>query len=319
LSGDLRDRLLVETKVNLNMSQHSLKVSSADVEARIDLFIARALPDDIPSRAFVQRLIDAGQVSVNGRAVTKANHRLQDGDEVQLDIKLEDYPDERIKPEAVALDVVYEDEEIIALNKPAGMTVHPASGHYGGTLVNALVHHVGALSDVNGPKRPGIVHRLDKETSGVILVAKTNMAHARLAKQFEKHTVEKKYIALVEGVVQFDEGVIEAAIGQHPKYHDMRRIVPEGEGKPAVTYYQVLKRHKDRTLIALFPQTGRTHQLRLHMRHVHHAILGDDKYGHKDSFPRLALHAQAIFFEHPTSGDPMEVSVPLPQEFAPYL
>jgi 23S rRNA pseudouridine1911/1915/1917 synthase len=301
------------------MSQHSLKASSSDIEGRIDVFIARALPDDIPSRAFVQRLIEAGQVSVNGKVVTKANHRLQEGDEVHLDIKLEDYPDERIKPEAVALDIVYEDEDIIALNKPTGMTVHPASGHYGGTLVNALVHHVGGLSDVNGPKRPGIVHRLDKETSGVILIAKTNMAHARLAKQFEKHTVEKKYVALVEGVVQFDEGVVEAPIGQHPKYHDMRRIAPEGEGKPAVTYYQTLKRHKDRTLIALFPETGRTHQLRLHMRHIHHSILGDDKYGHKDSFPRLALHAQAIFFEHPSSGDSMEVSVPLPQEFAPYL
>jgi 23S rRNA pseudouridine1911/1915/1917 synthase len=238
---------------------------------------------------------------------------------VLVDIELADYPDERIKPEAVALDIVYEDEDIIALNKPAGMTVHPASGHYGGTLLNALVHHVGELSDVNGPKRPGIVHRLDKETSGVILVAKTNMAHARLAKQFEAHTVEKKYVAIVEGVVQFDEGVVQAPIGQHAKYHDMRCIAPEGEGKPAVTYYQVLKRHKDRTLIALFPETGRTHQLRLHMRHIKHPILGDDKYGHKGTFSRLALHAQAIFFVHPTNNDPMEISVPLPQEFAPFV
>jgi 23S rRNA-/tRNA-specific pseudouridylate synthase len=123
----------------------------------------------------------------------------------------------------------------------------------------------------------------------------------------------------VEGVVQFDEGVVEAPIGDHPKYHDMRRIAPEGEGRPAVTYYQVLKRHKDRTLIALFPETGRTHQLRLHMRHIRHPILGDDKYGHKGTFSRLALHAQAIFFEHPTNNDPMEISVPLPQEFAPFL
>jgi len=301
------------------MSQHSLKVTSTDTDSRIDVFIARALPDDIPSRMFVQRLLEAGRIQVNGKAVTKANHRLHEGDAVQVDIELADYPDERIKPEAVELDVVYEDEDIIALNKPAGMTVHPASGHYGGTLVNALVHHVNELSDVNGPKRPGIVHRLDKETSGIILIAKTNMAHARLAKQFEGHTVEKKYVALVEGVVQFDEGVVEAPIGQHTKYHDMRRIAPEGEGKAAVTYYQVLKRHKDRTLIALFPETGRTHQLRLHMQHIHHAILGDDKYGHKGTFSRLALHAQAIFFEHPTNKDPMEISVPLPQEFAPFL
>ncbi len=301
------------------MSKHTLTASEDDIDGRIDVFIARALPDDIPSRMFVQRLIDADRIQVNGKAVSKANHRLQPGDEISVDIRLEDIPDERIKPENVKLDVVYEDDDIIALNKPAGMTVHPAGGHYGGTLVNALVHHAQALSDVNGPRRPGIVHRLDKETSGIILVALNNMAHAHLAKQFEQHTVEKKYVAIVEGVVQYEEGVVEAPISQHPKYHDMRCIAKDGEGKAAVTYYQVLKRHKDRTLIALFPETGRTHQLRLHMRHIHHPILGDDKYGHKGTFSRLALHAQAIFFAHPISGDPMEVSVPLPDEFAPFV
>jgi 23S rRNA pseudouridine1911/1915/1917 synthase len=197
--------------------------------------------------------------------------------------------------------------------------VHPAAGNYGGTLANALVHRFQMLSDLNGPKRPGIVHRLDKETSGIILVAKTNFAHARLAKQFEKHTVEKKYVALVEGEVQFEEGMISAEIGEHRKFHDMRRIVGEGEGKAAETFYQVIKRSKKVTVVALFPRTGRTHQLRLHMHHIGHPIIGDDKYGHKGSFPRLALHAQAIFFVHPRSGRSMELSVPLPEEFGPYL
>ncbi|MBF0569543.1 MAG: RluA family pseudouridine synthase, partial [Candidatus Omnitrophica bacterium] len=183
------------------MSVHSLTVTEDDADVRVDSFITRALSSDIPSRMFVKRLVEAGRVQVNG-AVVKANHKLRTGDVVLVDILLEDYPDERIKPEAVALDIVYEDEEMLAINKPVGMAVHPAAGNYGGTLANALVHHFGELSDVNGSRRPGIVHRLDKETSGVILVAKTNMAHARLASQFEKHTIEKKYVALVEGVIQ---------------------------------------------------------------------------------------------------------------------
>ncbi len=300
------------------MSTHTLNVTEADHDIRVDIYVTRALPDVIPSRMFVKRLLDEGRLTVNGKKV-KACHKVQSGDSVTADVRFEDYPDERIKPENVAIDIVYEDDSIIALNKAVGITVHPAAGHYGGTLVNALVHHFGSLSDVNGAKRPGIVHRLDKETSGILLVAKTNMAHARLAKQFEGHTIEKKYVALVEGVVQFDEGVVEVPIGDHPRYHDLRCIAKEGEGKEATTYYKVVKRHKDRTAVALFPTTGRTHQLRLHMRHLRHAILGDEKYGNKGNFSRLALHAQSIFFTHPASKAPMEISVPLPAEFLPYF
>ncbi|MBF0619022.1 MAG: RluA family pseudouridine synthase [Candidatus Omnitrophica bacterium] len=300
------------------MPQHVLIVPEESQDARVDVFVTQALPSDIPSRMFVKKLIETGRILVNGKAV-KAQYKVQTNDKIAVDIHVDDYPDERIKPEATALDIVYEDDEIIAINKPGGMTVHPASGNYGGTMVNALVHHFGSLSDVNGVRRPGIVHRLDKETSGIILVAKTNFAHARLAKQFEEHTVEKKYVALVEGDVQFAEGMVEAPIGQHAKYHDMRCIVPAGEGKAASTYYQVLKRSKNVTAVALFPETGRTHQLRLHMRHIGHPILGDEKYGHKNLFTRLALHAQSIFFEHPRTGLNMEFSVPLPQEFLAYL
>jgi len=300
------------------MSNYQLTVTEADKDIRVDIFVTRALPNVIPSRMFVKRLFDEGRLQVNGKAV-KAHYKVQPADTVDLDVKVEDYPDERIKPEDLLLDIVYEDDSLIVLNKGVGLAVHPAAGHYGGTLVNALIFHFKTLSDLNGIKRPGIVHRLDKETSGVLLVAKSNMAHARLAKQFENHTIEKKYVALVEGDIQFDEGVIEAPIGEHPRYHDLRSIAKEGEGKPATTYYKVVKRHKGCTSVALFPTTGRTHQLRLHMRHLRHAILGDEKYGHKESFSRLALHAQSIFFDHPIDKLPMEVSVPLPPEFVPYF
>ena len=301
-----------------NMTRHTLTAGEEDNGARLDVFITRALGDIVPSRMFVKRLIDAGRVLAGGKAV-KAQHKVQAGEEIAIEIDTADYPDERIKPEAIALDIVYDDEDIVAVNKPAGMTVHPASGNYGGTLVNALVHYFGGLSDVNGPRRPGIVHRLDRETSGIILVARTNMAHVRLARQFEKHTIEKKYVALVEGEVQFDEGLVDAAIGRHAKYHDMRKIVPSGEGKAAVTYYTVIRRSRAVSAIALFPETGRTHQLRLHMRHIGHPIMGDENYGTRSNFPRLSLHAQAVFFTHPRTGRPLEISVPLPPEFLPYI
>jgi 23S rRNA pseudouridine1911/1915/1917 synthase len=311
------------------MTKQILSVTDNDNDLRVDVYITRTLGDVIPSRMFIKRLIDAGKLTVNGKPV-KAPYKVKAGDEIVIDIAEDDYPDERIKPEAIALNIVYEDDDIVAINKPIGMTVHPASGNYGGTLVNAMVHHFGTLSDVNGPRRPGIVHRLDRETSGIILVAKTNMAHARLAKQFEAHTIEKKYVAIVEGEVQFDEGVVDAAITRHVKYHDMRQVARpgSGEGKEAVTYYTVIKRCKGLTSLArlksvtslaLFPETGRTHQLRLHMKHIGHPILGDENYGTRSSFSRLALHAQAIFFEHPRTKKTLELSVPLPAEFLPFI
>ena len=300
------------------MIRHELQVLEEDGGSRIDVYITRALGESVPSRMFVKRLIDAQKVHVDGRIV-KAQHKVKAGDKVEVEIEPQDYPDERIKPEPIPLDIVYDDDDMVAVNKPSGMTVHPASGNFGGTLVNALVHHFSVLSDINGARRPGIVHRLDRETSGIILVARNNMAHARLARQFEKHTIEKKYIALVEGEVQFDEGVVEACIGRHAKYHDMRKIVPPGEGKSAVTYYTVIRRSRAMTVIALFPETGRTHQLRLHMRHIGHPIMGDENYGTRGNFSRLALHAQAIFFTHPRTGKPLEISVPLPSEFLSHL
>lgn len=301
------------------MTTHTLTVTGQDQDVRVDIYVARSLPDVIPSRMFVKRLIDDGRLLVNG-AVVRACYHVQTDDRIDLDVKDEDYPDERLKPEPAQLDIVWEDADVIALNKPVGISVHPAAGNYSGTLVNALVYHFDELSDINGGKRPGIVHRLDKETSGIILVARNNFAHARLAAQFEEHSIEKKYVALVEGIVQFDEGRITAAIARHPKHHDMRRIAREGEpAKTAETFYSVIRRCQRLTSVALYPSTGRTHQLRLHMRHSGHPIMGDEKYGNKGNFPRMALHAQAIAFDHPRSGHRLELSVPLPDDFMDYV
>ncbi|MBF0512305.1 MAG: RluA family pseudouridine synthase, partial [Candidatus Omnitrophica bacterium] len=236
-------------------------------------------------------------------------------DQIEINMNEEVLVPEDIKPEKMELDIIYEDEALAVLNKPQGITVHPANSFQGGTLVNGLIYHYKELSDVNGPVRPGIVHRLDKETSGLIVIAKNNVAHARLGRQFEKHKVQKRYVARVEGCVQFDQGLIEVPLERHEKYHDMRQVAQEGEGKEAITAYQVIKRFTKSTLVALFPETGRTHQLRVHMKHLGHPILGDAKYGRKDTFPRLALHAENIIFMHPMTKEQVEFTAPVPEEF----
>jgi 23S rRNA pseudouridine1911/1915/1917 synthase len=282
-------------------------------DLRLDVYLANAMPQ-VPSRMFIKKMIEAGQVEVNGRQ-EKAKYRVAAGDHIEANINEEDYAPKDIPAEKMELDVFYEDEDLAVINKPEGLTVHPASGSQSGTLVNGLMYRYQELSDVNGPARPGIVHRLDRDTSGLILIAKTNVAHARLGRQFEKHTVIKRYVARVEGKVQFDQGIIDVPLEQHKKYHDHRQVAREGEGKEAVTLYQVLTRFSHSTLVALFPQTGRTHQLRVHMKHLGHPILGDEKYGMKTSFPRLALHAQSIAFTHPITKAFIEFSCPTPREF----
>ena len=263
---------------------------------------------------FIKKMIEAGQVTVNGRQ-EKVKYKVAAGDHIEADINEEDFAPKDIPAEKMDLDIFYEDDDLVVINKPEGLTVHPASGSQKGTLVNGLMYRYQELSDINGPVRPGIVHRLDRDTSGLILIAKTNVAHARLGRQFEKHTIIKRYIARVQGKVQFDQGVIDVPLEKHKKYHDMRQVAKEGGGKSAITLYQVLKRYPKSTLIALFPQTGRTHQLRVHMVHLGHPILGDEKYGQKISFPRLALHAQSIAFQHPITKQHIEFSCPTPQEF----
>ena len=292
------------------MHTHSLEVDEQNKGLRLDVFLAQNLPD-ASSRSFVKKLIDAGEVLVNGKKA-KANYQTAAGDIIETGAP--EFLDDTIKPENIPLDILYEDEVLIAVNKPSGMMVHPASGVYTGTLVNALLYHTKILSEFNEPFRPGIVHRLDRETSGIILVAKTNSAHALLAKQFEKHTIQKRYAALVEGLVEFDEGFIDAPLGRHPRQRDKKAVVFY-EAKEAQTRYRVLKRGKNQTLVRLFPETGRTHQLRVHMAYLKHPILGDEKYGKKILFPRLALHAQSIGFSHPKTSAHMEFNVKIPPEF----
>ncbi len=294
------------------MNTHNLVVDDESVGLRLDIFLAQQL-EELPSRTFIQKVIESGHVLVNGKPASQ-RYKVVPGDEISVEVADDLLPDTNLKPENIPLNIFYEDDAIVVVNKSSGMTVHPAAGNYSGTLANALMYRFKQLSDFN-PGRPGIVHRLDRDTSGLIVVAKTNQAHARLGRQFERHTVAKKYVALVQGVVRFDQGVIEVPLKRHVKHHDQRQVAAAGEGKDATTYYEVLKRFPKSTLVGLYPQTGRTHQLRVHMKHLGHAILGDDKYGQKETFVRLALHAQGIAFEHPISRQLIEFSCPPPKEF----
>lgn len=295
------------------MLTHSLVVAPEFNNVRLDVFLTQNL-ENVPSRTYVKKLIEAGQVMIDNE-ILKANYKVSEGETVEVILESPLGEDPNIDPEDIPLDIFYEDEHLLIVNKPIGMMVHPATGIYTGTLVNALLYHCKNLSDANSAERAGIVHRLDKETSGLMIVAKDNQTHVRLGRQFEKHQIRKRYVALVEGRVEFDQGVIEAALGRHPVHREKKAVSFDEAAKEAVTYYEVLKRTEDATLIALFPKTGRTHQLRVHMAHLRHPILGDDKYGRKATFARLALHAQSIGFVHPITKQWLEFSAKIPKEF----
>jgi len=279
------------------MQEYTFKVDECDSHIRLDVFLTSKL-EEAPSRTFVKQLIDEKKVSVNGKDV-KAHHKLAMGDNIE--VKFENVKkDSKLKPENIPLDIFYEDDFLIVINKEKGMLVHPANDtNTSGTLANALLYYCKTLSSVNTDIRPGIVHRLDRETSGLIVAAKDNKTHTRLAKQFEKHRVKKQYVALVEGKIEFDEGVVDASIDRHWKHHDLKRVAFNEGARQAKTFYRAVKRFKNSTLVKLYPHTGRTHQLRVHMTHLGHPILGDSKYGKKNSFSRLALHAQSIGFAPP--------------------
>lgn len=307
----------------------TLRVTEDLAGLRLDVFITKAFPK-VPSRTYIQRLIDQGQVKVNGK-ILKAGYKVELDDEVVVFMDLLDIGD-AVAPENIPLNIFYEDQWLLIVNKPVGMLVHPVHGHHGGTLVNALMHHCKTLSDVNLPDddpdevnfdpaliRPGIVHRLDRETSGLLVVAKDNNVHVKLAKAFEQRQVKKKYLALVKGRIEFDEGKVDKALGRHPHKRDKKAVVDDDKGKSAITVYRVVRRFGEKaTLVSLFPQSGRTHQLRVHMAYLKHPILGDDKYGEVQSFSRLALHAQSIGFYHPELKTFMEFSTPVPDEFLAY-
>lgn len=289
------------------------------VGERIDKFLSCRLEE--VSRSYIQKLIKEGHVSVNGKPV-KANYKLGAGDEISVEIPEAKEPD--ILPEDIPLDILYEDQDILVVNKPKGMVVHPAAGHYSGTLVNALMYHCkDSLSGINGVMRPGIVHRIDMDTTGSLLVCKNDEAHRILAEQLKEHTIRREYHAIVYGNIKEDTGTVDAPIGRHPT--DRKKMsINHKNGKQAVTHYEVLERFGNFTYIRCRLETGRTHQIRVHMALLHHPLLGDEVYGpsSRPPFPGLkgqVLHAKILGIYHPATGEYMEFDAPLPQYFVDLL
>ncbi|MFH1458623.1 MAG: RluA family pseudouridine synthase [Candidatus Omnitrophota bacterium] len=296
------------------MNEYAIKVAPGQSSMRLDLFILKFAQERRLgfSRVFIQQLILEGQVKCKDQTVRKPHHKVKIGDEWILSVREKKAAE--MAPEDILLEVVYEDEDLAIVNKPAGLVVHPAPGNPEHTLANALLNRFQSLSDIN-PFRPGIVHRLDKETSGLLVIAKNNCSHLDLAGQFAKHTVKRKYVAIVKGRMDFDENVIEAPIGRHPFRRKNMSVSFAGSAKYAKTYYRTLKRTPEFSLLELEPFTGRTHQLRVHLAYIKHPILGDKKYGKNDTFPRLALHARSIGFWHPRTKRFVEWSCDIPREF----
>ncbi|MFH0771874.1 MAG: RluA family pseudouridine synthase [Candidatus Omnitrophota bacterium] len=291
------------------MEKRAFKVGQIDKPVRIDVYLVDILGEGI-SRSHIKRLIDNGNVSVNGERV-KAHHNVKLGHVIE--VALEELAAFGLEAEDISLDIIYEDEDIIVLNKPPFMAVHPGAGIHSGTLVNALLHHCGNLSTVND-SRPGIVHRLDKDTSGVMVVAKNNAGHTELARQFKERRVKKRYVALVSGIMELDEGIIDLPIGRHPTHREKMAVRHDSE-KNAITEYKVIRRFGNFTAVSLNLKTGRTHQIRVHMAHIGHPLLGDSKYGGKGGkFPRQALHSCYLNFTHPRTGENMEFTAKLPAD-----
>lgn len=292
------------------MVEAAFTISPQDAGMRLDQFLAAHVP--ALSRARIQDLIKAGAVLLNA-GVSKPSVRLRAGDAV--DLKEPPPAPASNQAEAIALEVLFEDEDLIVVNKAAGMVVHPAAGNWQGTLVNALLHHCQALSGVGGQERPGIVHRLDKETSGCLVAAKNDAAHRSLAAQFAGREVSKVYLALAAGKFRRLSGLIEAPIGRHPVQRKKMTVVATGRGRPAVTGYQVLGELAGATLVACTLHTGRTHQIRVHLKHLGHPLLGDELYGRRAGFPRQMLHSWKLAFIHPRTGERVSFQSPLPADF----
>ena len=285
-------------------------VKDMEAEQRLDVFLAEKMSEQ-HSRAHLQKMIKNGAVMVNGKDVTP-HYAVKDGDRVRVE-KL-DAPVEDLPAEAIALDIVYEDDDCLVVDKKAGMVVHPAHGNPNHTLVNALLFHVQSLGNATDKVRPGIVHRLDKDTSGLLVVAKNDYAHAKLALQFKEHTIDRVYNAIVRGVVQHDEGVCEEPVGR--AFLNRKKVVirPSG-GKDAITFFKVLKRFPNATFVEIRPKTGRTHQIRVHFAHMGHPVLGDALYGVQ--FPpikRQALHALSLGFEQPRTKKWIQLTSELPED-----
>lgn len=284
--------------------------------ARIDIFAAKAAEI---TRSRAAGLIEDGNVLINGKSAAK-NAKVRDGDSVI--ITLPDPEVYNITPENIPLDIVYEDGDLLVVNKPKGMVVHPAAGNYSGTLVNALMYHCGdSLSGINGVMRPGIVHRIDKDTSGLLMVAKNDFSHNKLAEQIKEHSFTREYEAVVYGSLKADSGTVDAPIGRHPIKRKQMAVVYENS-KNAVTHYEVIERIDGFTHIRLRLETGRTHQIRVHMAYIGHPVAGDEVYGPKKVIKELGgqcLHAKKIGFIHPRTEEYMEFDSPLPDYFVNFL
>lgn len=288
-----------------------------DEGMRLDKFLSVRVEE--LTRSAAERLAEQGQVSSGGKTLEK-KYRLRAGDAIE--VILPEPVGLDILPEAIPLDIRYEDADLLVVNKPKGMVVHPAAGHAGGTLVNALLAHCGdSLSGINGVIRPGIVHRIDKDTSGLLIVAKNDFAHQRLAEQIKEHSFTRMYEAVVHGNLKEDTGTIDAPIGRHPT--DRKRMaVTEKNSRHAVTHFEVLARYKGFTHVRLKLETGRTHQIRVHMAYIGHPVAGDPVYGPKKPVPNLdgqCLHARVIGFVHPRTGEYLEITSELPPYFTAFL
>lgn len=296
----------------------TFEVTEHKTDMRIDRYLSDQMKDC--SRSFVQKLLKDGKVSLSGKTV-KASYKVQMGDQIEVLVPEPQEPE--ICPENIPLDILYEDEDVLIVNKPKGMVVHPAAGHYCHTLVNAVMYHCrGCLSGINGVLRPGIVHRIDMDTTGALVVCKNDISHQKLADQLAVHAITRRYRALVHGNLRDDTGTVKGAIGRHPT--DRKKMaVNEKNGKPAVTHYRVLERFGNYTYIECELETGRTHQIRVHMASIGHPLVGDAVYGPKKCpFPKIqgqTLHAMVLGFEHPSTGNYLEVAAPLPEYFEKLL
>lgn len=301
----------------MNGETYNISVLLEQAGERLDKFLSTVCTDC--SRSFLQKLIKEGNVLVNHQ-VEKSNYRLCEEDQVQITIP----PTQEIEilPEDIPLDILYEDSDLLVVNKPKGMVVHPSAGHSSGTLVNAVMHHCKcSLSGINGVIRPGIVHRIDMDTTGALIVCKNDNAHVKIAEQIKVHSITRRYLGIVKGTVKQESGIIEGSIGRHPiERKKMAMNVPNG--KEAITHYRVIQRFSKHTYMEFELETGRTHQIRVHMSSIGHPLLGDTLYGNGKSPWKLqgqTLHAAIIGFIHPKTGEYLEIEAPLPEYFKELL
>lgn len=288
-------------------------VKETDTPTRIDKFLSQI--DEELSRSTIKKLIDENKVLIND-AGCKASYKVKIGDFIQI-TEL-DLTDSEIVPTEMKLDIIYEDDDVLVINKPSGLVVHPAPGHYKDTLVNGLMYHIKSLSNVNGEARPGIIHRIDKDTSGLLMVAKNNYAHLKLSEELKNHKTKREYIALVDGVIKNKRGKINAPIGRSKNNRLKMDVI--SSGKDAVTHFEVIENFEDKTLIKCILETGRTHQIRVHLAYINHPVVGDFIYGHAsvNEFGQF-LHAKTLGFTHPRTNEVLVFDSELPKEFKELL